>query len=137
MLVAIGAATGAFLLATATEPDDTVRYRKADADGDGRISRSEYLGSMKEKGAWWPMGEASARTGQNALTPEMFNALDRNRDGYLSTEEIESGRRLRESRGDDGSGASRSRDVNPPGTQESSSKSVTPVESAEARKGKN
>ncbi|HEX2860939.1 MAG TPA: hypothetical protein VHN79_04840 [Lacunisphaera sp.] len=118
---------GATLQAANAGASDAVRYEQADSNGDGKISRQEFIAGVRNKTNWWSRGDSSASTGQNAATPEMFTALDRNRDGYLTPDELEAGRRLRESRGDDGAGASRSRDVNPPGSPESSSDGMRPT----------
>lgn len=98
------------------------RFDKLDADGDGRVSQDEYLGSIREKKHWWQFGKRTANTDQNSATPEMFQALDRNRDGYLTNDELNSGQRLQESRGDNGEGASTTRNVHPPGDPNSSQK---------------
>src|SRR3954470_22910001 len=95
------------------EPGADTRYEQADTDHDGRISREEFLTSVRNKGGWWILGSERANTGQNSATPEMFTALDRNRDGYLTREELENGRPLRESRGDNSFGASGSRSERP------------------------
>jgi hypothetical protein len=120
-LVSAGLAAAEISRAADAGANDTARYEQADADGDGRISRTEFIAGVRNKTNWWSLGDSTANTGQNAATPTMFEAMDRDRDGYLTKKELETGRRLRESRGDDGSGASRTRDVNPPGTPESSS----------------
>jgi hypothetical protein len=98
---------------SADDAGAAVRYEEADADHDGRVSRKEFLASVNNKKNWWPLGQKKANTGQNSATPEMFDALDVNRDGYLSKDEIENGRRLRENRGDNGAGASATRNNRP------------------------
>jgi hypothetical protein len=105
------------------EKAESPRYDRLDADGDGRVSRTEFLGSIRDKKRWWQLGRRTANTDQNAATPEMFSALDRNRDGYLTNEELNSGQRLQESRGDNGEGASATRNVHPPGSKNSGQKS--------------
>src|SRR3954468_23497224 len=95
------------------EPGASTRYEQADTDHDGRISREEFIASVRNKGSWWVLGGERANTGQNSANPEMFTAMDRNRDGYLTREEIEAGRSLRESRGDNSFGASGSRSNRP------------------------
>jgi len=94
------------------------RFEQADTDHDGRISRDEFIAGVKNKKGWWPKGQSKANTGQNAATPEMFTALDTNRDGYLSRQELENGRQLRENRGDNAAGASATRDHRPPSSKE-------------------
>src|SRR3954471_8473452 len=101
------------------EPGASTRYEQADTDHDGRISREEFLTSVRNKGSWWVLGSERANTGQNSATPEMFDALDRNRDGYLTRDEMENGRALRESRGDNSFGASGTRSVRPAPTSQS------------------
>ena len=95
------------------EPGAGTRYEQADTDHDGRISRVEFLVSIRNKGSWWRLGSERANTGMNSATPEMFTALDRNRDGFLTREELDAGRLLRETRGDNSFGASGSRSVRP------------------------
>jgi hypothetical protein len=110
------------------DDDATARYRKADTDGDGRISRAEFQASVRERKNYWAIGETAANTEQTSATPELFAALDRNGDGYLTKQELEDGRRLREQRGDNGSGASRTRQAHPPGSPQSGSKGKTDIE---------
>src|SRR4051812_973404 len=114
-LVLAMAGVAAPLLAAQNEPEPgaNTRYEQADTDHDGRISREEFLTSVRNKGSWWVLGSERANTGQNSATPEMFDALDRNRDGYLTRDELENGRALRESRGDNSFGASGTRSVRP------------------------
>jgi len=66
----------------------------------------------------WPLVKRTANTEQNSGTPEMFAAMDRDRDGFLTKEEIESADVCGSNGGDDGSGASRTRNVHPPGSPE-------------------
>jgi hypothetical protein len=112
------------------EKPQNPRFDRLDADGDGRVSRAEFLGSVRDKKHWWQLGRRTADTDQNSATPDMFTALDRNRDGYLTNEELNSGQRLQESRGDNGEGASRTRNATPPGDKNSSQKgeSKTPAD---------
>lgn len=100
------------------EPGAAARYEEADTDRDGRISREEFIAGIRNKRGWWAMGSERANTGQNSASPEMFTALDRNRDGFLTHEELEAGRRLRESRGDNNLGASGSRSNRPAPTSQ-------------------
>src|SRR4051812_29289573 len=82
------------LLAAQSEPEpgSSARYGQADTGHGGRISRKEFLASVRNKSSWWVLGSERANTGQNSATPEMFDALDRNHDGYLTRDELESGR---------------------------------------------
>lgn len=100
------------------EPGAAARYEQTDTDHDGRISREEFAAGVANKRGWWALGRERANTGQNSATPEMFAAIDRDRDGFLSMEELEAGRRLRESRGDNGFGASGSRSNRPAPTSQ-------------------
>src|SRR3954467_638324 len=76
-------------VAAEPEPGANTRYEQADVDHDGRISREEFLTSVRNRGAWWALGSERANTGQNSATPEMFTAPDRDRDGFLTREELE------------------------------------------------
>jgi hypothetical protein len=98
------------------------RFDRLDANGDGRISRQEYLGSVRDKKHWWQFGKQTANTDQNSATPEMFSALDRNADGYLTDDELNTGQLLEQTRGDNGEGASTTRNVHPPGDPNGSQK---------------
>lgn len=99
------------------------RFAELDADHDGRLTQTEFLVSIRGKQQWWRRGESAARTEQNSATPEIFTALDRNRDHYVDAQEWEQGQQLLQSRGDDGEGASRTRNRTPPGDPERSQKS--------------
>jgi hypothetical protein len=95
------------------EPGAAARYEEADANGDGRLSREEFLAGIKNKRGWWAAGSERAQTGKNSATPEMFDAIDRDRDGFLTAVELENARALRESRGDNSFGASGTRSNRP------------------------
>jgi Ca2+-binding EF-hand superfamily protein len=69
---------------------DSPRFQRLDADGDGKVSRAEFLGSIRDKKHWWQLGRRAPSTEQNSATPEMFTELDRNRDGYLTNQELNS-----------------------------------------------
>jgi hypothetical protein len=124
LIVAAGLLAGvpSALAADASNANANPRFDRLDQDGDGRISRAEFLGSVREKKHWWQKGKRTANTDQNSATPEMFTAMDRNADGYLSNDELNSSQRLQESRGDNGEGASRTRNVHPPGDPNGSQK---------------
>ncbi|HWA27991.1 MAG TPA: hypothetical protein VG734_20230 [Lacunisphaera sp.] len=72
-----------------------------DADGDGRISRSEFtmsstLAHQQEKDAANTVkekAELNLRERTNAL--ELFNDLDRDKDGYLSGNELDTHSRMK------------------------------------------
>lgn len=103
------------------EPGAASRYEEADTDHDGKISRAEFATGIRNKRGWWSLGTERANTGQNSATPEMFDALDRDRDGYLTRQELEQGRLLRETRGDNSFGASGSRSNRPAPSSQSAS----------------
>lgn len=85
---------------------DAAQFKSMDADGDGRISRSEFAAYQNEgstsaandtgkdeKKHWWNRKSADAKStdtgladGQNSL--ERFNLLDTNKDGFLSQQEL-------------------------------------------------
>jgi len=122
-------------VAAAAAPTDNTsanpRFENLDANRDGLVSRSEFLGSIRDKKHWWQRGANTARTDQNHATPEVFEALDRDRDGYLTPRELADGRKLLESRGDNGPGASTTRNKTLPGDPNRSQKAdsqVTPAD---------
>jgi hypothetical protein len=79
-------------------------FDQLDADRDGKISRKEFTRFTPEKGQdrkWWRKSDRAAgeATETNAHTPEMFTALDQNKDGLLSRDELANGQRLQDLRG--------------------------------------
>jgi hypothetical protein len=84
----------------AKERPESPRFDRLDADGDGKVSREEYLGSVRDKKHWWQRGERKANVGQNTPTPTLFETLDRDRNGYLTQNELDAGHDLHGERGD-------------------------------------
>lgn len=122
-------ATGAAVMGFAAEADDAnPRFSVLDANGDGKLTQTEFLTSVRGKADWWSRGENAAKTEQNSPTPTVFLALDRNRDGYVTQAEWDQGQSFLKSRGDNGEGASRSRNVTPPGDPHRSQKAHSATE---------
>lgn len=78
-----------------------VEFHRLDRDGDGRLSRAEFVSARPELKRWWRRtdraeGEATER---DMARPEMFDALDTDDDNHLSALELDRAQPAENTRG--------------------------------------
>lgn len=85
LTLALAAAVPAAL--AGDDKDAAKKFQKLDANGDGRISSTEYTSDKAEKKHWWNRSNNSAADA-SAHTTEQFAVLDKDQDGFLSATEL-------------------------------------------------
>jgi Ca2+-binding EF-hand superfamily protein len=97
------AATGQNVPAKSTRPDISQLFSKIDADGDGKITKEEFM-TFKEKidsamsallktqenASTNPVSPDASPSNQTAMADQLFSKLDANNDGTVSQDEMSS-----------------------------------------------
>jgi hypothetical protein len=97
------AATGQNVPAKSSRPDVSQLFSKIDTDGDGSISKDEFMAfkqkidsamsallKTQENASTTPVTPDASQTGQTSMADQLFSKLDANNDGSVSQDELSS-----------------------------------------------
>ena len=81
--------------------DAAQEFAELDANGDGRLSRREFIASRPDLKRWWRHDErgAGGATERDFARPEVFQSVDVDHDGFISPQEFSRAQITQDTRG--------------------------------------